>query len=290
MPRSGGEKNYLERAYPRPKYLTTCILAAQMILLGFSSGNAIAFGQFLVDACSSTMTSDSWVARGLGITCVGAAVLLHSFLPKWGVRLMNLMGTFKVVVMLVIAFSGFAALAGYRGTDDPHNFDHSFSKTDMARYGDGSFYAYSNAIFGIMYSFSGFESANYVLGEVRNPRRTLAIAAPLAVGTVTILYMLANVAYFAAVKKLDMVESPYVVASLFFQNMFGESAAATALPAFVAVSSLGNVLATSFANSRLTQEMAKEGMLPFASFWASNKPRNAPAASVCIHRRLYTTE
>lgn len=32
-----------------------------------------------------------------------------------------------------------------------------------------------------------------VLGEIRNPRRTLTIAAPLAVGGVTILYVLANV-------------------------------------------------------------------------------------------------
>ncbi|OAA73057.1 Amino acid/polyamine transporter I [Akanthomyces lecanii RCEF 1005] len=283
IPRSGGEKNYLERIYRRPKYLASCILALQMVLLGFSAGNAVAFGQLIVNACSSTLTGETWAARAIGIGCMTFAVLLHSLLPQWGVRLMNLMGVFKVVVMLVIAFSGVAALAGYRGTDDPHNFDHSFSRTDMERYGAGGFYAYSSALLSIIYTFSGWESANYVLSEVRNPRRTLAIAAPLAVGVVTVLYMMANIAYFAAVRKLDLATSELLVAALFFKNMFGESAAAKTLPVFVAVSSLGSVLATSFAHSRLNQELGKERILPFGRFWASNKPCNAPAASLVLH-------
>ncbi|KAM3440032.1 hypothetical protein NHJ13734_003467 [Beauveria thailandica] len=284
IPRSGGDKNYLERIYRRPKHLTTCILAAQMVLLGFSSGNAIAFGQLIVDACRSTVSGETWAARAIGIGCVTFAALLHSLLPQWGVRLINAVGMFKVVVMLVVAFSGVAALAGYRGTDDPHNFEHSFSKADMARYGGGGggggFHAYVSALLSIVYTFSGWESANYVLSEVRNPRRTLAIAAPLAVGIVTVLYMLANIAYFAAVSKLDLATSELLVAALFFKNMFGKSAAAKTLPVFVAVSSLGNILATSFAHSRLNQELGKERVLPFGRFWASDKPCNAPAASV----------
>ncbi|OAA40402.1 Amino acid/polyamine transporter I [Beauveria brongniartii RCEF 3172] len=287
IPRSGGDKNYLERIYRRPKHLTTCILAAQMVLLGFSSSNAIAFGQLIVDACSSTVSGGSgetWAARAIGIGCVTLAVLLHSLLPQWGVRLMNAVGMFKVVVMLVVAFSGVAALVGYRGTDDPHNFEHSFSRVDMARYGGGGgFRAYVNALLSITYTFSGWESANYVLSEVRNPRRTLAIAAPLAVGIVTVLYMLANIAYFAAVSKLDLETSELLVAALFFKNMFGKSAAAKTLPVFVAVSSLGSVLATSFAHSRLNQELGKERILPFGRFWASNKPCNAPAASLVLY-------
>lgn len=281
IPRSGGEKNYLERIYRRPKHLASCILTLQMVLLGFSAGNFVAVGQLIVHASSSALTGETWAARAIGIGCVTLAVVLHSLVPQWGVRLTNLMGVFKIVVMLVIAFSGVAALAGYRGTDDPHNFDDSFSRADMARYGAGGFSAYSNAILSIIYTLSGWESANYVLSEVRNPRRTLAIAAPLAVGIVTLLYMLANIAYFAAVRKLDLATLELVIAALFFKNMFGEAAAAKTLPVFVAVSSLGSVLATSFAHSRLNQELGKERLFPFGRFWASNKPCNVPAASVC---------
>jgi amino acid transporter len=112
--------------------------------------------------------------------------------------------------------------------------------------------------------FQGWENANYVLGEVKNPRKTMLIAAPLAIGGTTILYVLANVAYFAAISKEELATSEVIVAGVFFRNVFGNSAGARALPAFVALSNLGNVLAVSFAHSRLNQEFAKEGLLPFS--------------------------
>lgn len=279
IPRSGGEKNYLERVYRRPRYLATCVLASQMILLGFSSGNSLAFGRYILFA-SGRETPDGWEARGIAVTCVTFAVLMHSVTPKWGIRLFNVLGVFKVVILLFIVFSGFAALSGHRRVPNPHNFDNAFTIEDGDGYGGGGAYAYSNALLNIIYSYKGWENANYVVSELKHPKKTLAIAAPIAIGGVTILYVLANVAYFAAIPKSDLAKSEVIVAGLFFRNIFGESAAARSLPAFVALSNLGNVLAVSFAHARLNQELAKEGMLPFSRFWASNKPFNAPASAV----------
>ncbi|PTD12120.1 hypothetical protein HYE67_009975 [Fusarium culmorum] len=282
IPRSGGEKNYLERVYRHPKYLATCVLASQMILLGFSSGNSLAFGRYILYA-SGKETPDGWEARGIAVACVTFSVLLHSTLPKWGIRLFNVLGVFKVVILLFIVFSGFAALAGHRRVPDPHNFDNAFRIEDGDGYGGGGAYAYSNALLNIIYSYKGWENANYVLGELKNPRKTLSVAAPIAIGGVTILYVLANVAYFAAIPKSDLAKSEVIVAGLFFRNVFGQGAAARSLPAFVALSNLGNVLAVSFAHARVNQELAKEGMLPFSRFWASNKPFNSPAPSLFLH-------
>lgn len=279
IPRSGGEKNYLERVYRRPKYLATCVLAAQMLLLGFSSGNALAFGRYVLFA-SGSEAPDGWAARGIGCASITFAVILHSLFPKWGIRIFSVLGIFKVVVLLVIVFSGFAALAGNRRVEDPKNFQNAFAIEDGDGYGGGGAYAYSNALLNVVYSYKGWENANYVVSELKDPRRTLSIAAPLAVGGVTVLYILANVAYFAAIPKSELAKSEVLVAGLFFRNMFGEGAAAKSLPAFVALSNLGNVLAVSFAHARVNQELAKEGLLPFSRFWASNKPFNAPATSV----------
>ncbi|KAJ0124545.1 high-affinity methionine permease [Diaporthe amygdali] len=282
IPRSGGEKNYLERVYRHPRYLATCVLASQMILLGFSSGNSLAFGRYVLFAAGST-EPDGWTARGLGIVCATFSVALHSVLPKWGLRLVNVLGIFKVVILVLIVFSGFAALAGRRLVPNPHNFDNAFAIEEGDGYGNGGAYGYATALLRIVYSYKGWENANYVVGELKNPKRTLAVAAPLAVGGVTILYVLANVAYFAAIPKSDLAKSEVIVAGLFFRNVFGASAGARSLPAFVALSNLGNVLAVSFAHARLNQELAKEGMLPLSRFWASNKPSNAPAASLFLH-------
>lgn len=281
IPRSGGEKNYLERAYRHPKYLMTCVLASQMLLLGFSTGNALAFGRYILFAAGAEVT-DGYAARGIGVAGTTFAVLLHATLPKFGVRLFNILGVFKVVILLFIIFSGFAALAGHRRVPNPHNFDNAFRIEEGNGYGGGGAYAYSNALLNVVYSYKGWENANYVVSELKNPRRTLAVAAPLAVGGVTILYMLANVAYFAAIPKEQLANSDLLVAGVFFQNVFGDSAGTKVLPVFVCLSNLGNVLAVSFAHSRLNQELGKEGLLPFSRFWASNKPFNAPAAAVSL--------
>ncbi len=41
LPRSGGEKVYLEAVYRKPKYLATTLFAANAIILGFSASNCI---------------------------------------------------------------------------------------------------------------------------------------------------------------------------------------------------------------------------------------------------------
>ncbi|KAK4209512.1 amino acid/polyamine transporter I [Rhypophila decipiens] len=282
IPRSGGEKNYLEHVYRHPKYLATCVLASQMILLGFSSGNALAFGRYLLYAAGNEL-KDSYKARGIGVACVTFATLLHSVAPKWGVRLFNVLGVFKVGVLLFIVFSGFAALAGRLRIEPPNNFENAFAIESGEGYSGGGAYAYSNALLNIIYSYKGWENANYVLSEIKDPRRTLTIAAPLAVGGVTILYVLANVAYFAAIPKSDLATSEVIVAGLFFKNVFGDGAGVRVLPVFVALSNLGNVLAVSFAHARVNQELGKEGLLPLSRFWGSNKPFNSPAASLFLH-------
>lgn len=61
-------------------------------------------------------------------------------------------------------------------------------------------------------SFIGYSNANYALSEIRDPVRTIKRAAPLAILTVTIVYMFVNVAYFSAVSKTDILESRRIVA------------------------------------------------------------------------------
>lgn len=122
----------------------------------------------------------------------------------------------------------------------------------------------------------------YVLNEVKNPVRTLKIAGPLGLGICTILYLLANVAYFAAATPSQISKSGVTVASYFVKLVFGETAQKV-ISVFVALSALGNVLTITFAQSRVNQELAKEGVIPFPKFWASSWPRGAPGAGLLLH-------
>jgi len=44
IPQNGGEKNYLEFVYRKPKFLITCFYTGYVMLLGWSSGNSVMFG------------------------------------------------------------------------------------------------------------------------------------------------------------------------------------------------------------------------------------------------------
>jgi len=84
--------------------------------------------------------------------------------------------------------------------------------------------------------------------------------------------------------KEDMAGSGVVVAARFFQHVMGTGHFVTkALPVFIGLSALGNVFAQTFAMPRVKQELAKEGILPFSRFWASDWPFNAPSGAILLH-------
>ena len=93
----------------------------------------------------------------------------------------------------------------------------------------------------MIWSYHGFSCVNYALSEVKNPKRTVKIAGPVAIGAVTVLYILANIAYFAGATKQEIATSGRLVAALLFRNVYGPQAE-RALDAFVAISSLGGTL------------------------------------------------
>jgi hypothetical protein len=67
--------------------------------------------------------------------------------------------------------------------------------------------------------------------------------------------------------------SSSTVAVQFFDKVFGgEVAAARVLPGLIALSSFGNIIVVTFVASRVKAEIAKEGVLPFSRFFATNSP------------------
>lgn len=135
--------------------------------------------------------------------------------------------------------------------------------------------AFVTGMYNVIWSYVGYSNANYALSEVRDPIRTIKRAAPLAMILVAIAYLAVNVAYFAVVSKQDMLEGGTMAAALFFRNIFGP-ATERILSAVIALSVLGNLMSILFTQGRVVQELGREGVLPLSSFFASNKPFDAP--------------
>lgn len=274
IPKNGGEKNYLEYVYRKPKFLVTGLYTGYIVLLGWAGSNSVVFGEYILHAANVEV--NRWNQRGIGLCCITAAFLIHGLALKWGLRLQNILGIIKLGVILLIVVAGWAALGGVLKIAKPNNFDRAFEGTT------GSAYGVVTALYNVIWSYIGYSNANYALSETRNPVRTLKIAAPLALGTVAILYMFVNIAYFAAVPADEIITSKRLVAASLFRNVFGPKAE-RALSVFVALSAFGNVLSVIFSQGRLVQELGREGILPFSRFWASNRPFNAPLAGLFEH-------
>ena len=96
--------------------------------------------------------------------------------------------------------------------------------------------------FQVIWSFIGFSNANYAMSEMKNPKRTIKIAGPLAVAVVTALYILSNIAYLAGASKEEIVKSGRLVVSLLMKNIWGERIERF-VDIGVALSTFGSVLA-----------------------------------------------
>lgn len=274
LPRNGGEKNYLEYLFTRPKHFITSVFASNGVLLAWAAGNSLVFGEYILVASRTEPTR--WSIRGVGAACITFAFLLHGTALKWGLRLQNVLGIFKVVILIFIVVTGWVALGGHMKVDKPHNFTNAFDGTTA------SASSFCLSLYNVIWSYIGFSNLNYGLSEVRNPRRTIRIAGPLAIVLITLLYILANIAYFAGASLEEIRTSGRLVAALLFKNVYGESAQ-RALSVFIALSALGNVLAVIFSQGRVNQELGREGILPFSKLWGSNRPFNAPLAGLGLH-------
>lgn len=155
---------------------------------------------------------------------------------------MNVLSVSKIAILLFVVITGCVVLSGKTHIKDPlANFRNIFSGSSH------SSNDYPTATFKVLDAYAGWE------------------AGPLGLGICAVLYMLANIAYFAGATKDQIRESGVTVAVLFFKNVFG-TRAEKALSVIVALRALGNVITVTFASCRVNQELAKEGIpLPFGN-------------------------
>lgn len=279
LPRSGGEKTYMEYLYRRPRYLVSCIYASYALFIGWTSANSTAFGQYVLHALG--IAPGIWNVRFVGISCTMFCLAMHGMFMKWGVRMQDWVGIFKVFVLLAIILSGVFHLLGVPGfgledgVEAPHNLEWNTMWEDTTK----DVNSLVTGMFNVAWAYIGYHNANYVLSEVKNPIRTIKIAAPVAVLFVAMVYLSVNIAYFAVVSKDDILGSRQIVAALFFRNLFGARIEKT-LSIIIALSTLGNISVTLFAYGRVIQELGREAILPWSPFFASNKPFGTPLAGL----------
>ncbi|KAF1814073.1 hypothetical protein P152DRAFT_481226 [Eremomyces bilateralis CBS 781.70] len=269
VPRSGGELNYLQFIFYRSKLLTACMYGIPYIIVGSLAGNSIAIGKFVMEAAGHEKPSRGPII-GIALVALTAAVLVHVCSRRGGILVNNTFAILKVLLLVVIIIFGFIKAGGKRFGGQPpatDNFDLDKSFSGPKR----TVVHYVDALMCVLYPYSGFQQPFYVLSEVRHPRKIFPKSTILALCIGATLFMLVNIAYFLAVPKEVQLKNPSIpMASLFFQHMFGDHRAKQAMSGLAAFSIFGNIVVMTFTASRVKQEIAKEGVLPFSLFFATS--------------------
>lgn len=199
VPRSGGDLNYLQYVYRKPAsrrsniLFSTCAFGIVFIAFGNMAGNSISFATRVLLAAGVEEPSGGAV-RGIAIGIATLTCFIHAFSRRFGIWLSNVLAVMKVLILLLIIIT--AVVVGAGGLDHTANVISDNTSTDRSFEGASQdLNNYAHGFLAIMFSFSGFEQPNYVLGEISRPRRKFPIASIIGVSTIVILYMAVNVSY-----------------------------------------------------------------------------------------------
>ena len=259
---SGGEYLFLSRTvHPAAGFLAGWV----SLLAGF--GGAIAFA---AEAMQSYLAPwfPAWLPPDLvGSAVIVAAGVLHAGGLKPGVVAQNAAVIVKLALLLALAVWGLGAIAGREAL--PQSAPPAF------RLG-----AFAATLMWISLSYSGWNAAVYVAGEVRDPRRSVPRSMLLGTLLVTGLYLALNAVFLYAAPAEQLAGRPDVAAAA--AEALGGPALRDTLRILMALAMLTSVASMTMVGPRVYAKMADDGLLPRALAFAGEVPRAAIALQVVV--------
>ncbi len=281
LPQAGGDYQYLRVAFgPVWGFLT----GWAALVVTFSGAAAV------MAVVSVDHVATAWPAFGSApeiVRRLAAPVLILALTVAnaWGARTAGratALFTALPVTGLVILF-GIGLLSGTAATAEG---------PAAAPQANVTAWVWGAALVPVFFTYSGWNAAAYVAGEVRDPARNLARGLVLGTTLVTVFYVGMNAVLFATLPRAELAGSTTATADA-ARRLLGPGAE-RALAAMIAVAVLGSANVTLMAGARIYYAMARDGLAPRAL--ARTSAAGVPAAAVwasgcwtallCLTRRI----
>ena len=266
LPRSGGEYHLVSELYhPSLGFIVGWITAT----LGFAGPialSAIAFG----DYTTAVFPGLSSTHLAAGIVVLTSAI--HGTSITYGSWFQNAFTGLKVLLILVF-------VAAAAGATPAHDISVVPSADGLAEVASAGF---AVSLVFVTYAYAGWNSAIYIVGEVRAPQRNVPRALVLGTALVTVLYVLLTFVFLYTVPTADMageVEVGYLAGRAIFGDVGGQ-----VVSIFIALILVSSVSAMVYLGPRVTQAMGEDA--PALRWLAATNDNGVPVNSVLFQMAL----
>jgi APA family basic amino acid/polyamine antiporter len=185
FPKAGGQYVYLrDGLHPLAGFLYGWALLL-VIESGAIAAVAITFAIYALKLVGGPAGAQVPIA----IAAIAALSVVNYLGVKPGSRVLNVLVVLKVAALAILIGAGFFA-AGHAGW---------FTETRAVIAGPSStLIAFGAAMVPILFTYGGWQNANYIGEEIENPKRNLPIALMAGTVAVVVIYLAANVVYLRA--------------------------------------------------------------------------------------------
>jgi basic amino acid/polyamine antiporter, APA family len=258
IPESGGEYYFLSRTlHPAAGYVAGWI----SLLVGFSAplaASALAFGKY----------AQPWLGHVSPVFSATVLILLcavvHAIQVRRGAQVQNF--AVFINVLLIVVFVMWACI--------------QFKPHAVETYSEFSISAFGVSLVWISFSYSGWNAAVYIGGEVRDPERNLPRSLLLGTALVTILYLALNAVFVFAAPLKDLTGQLEV--GRIAARAIGGPALEEIVAGVIALVLISSASSLVMAGPRVCAKMAADGYLPAWLAVSEGPPRAAIALQVAI--------
>ena len=265
LPRVGGQYAILREAFhPLAGFLHGWALLF-IIQSGATAAVAVACGDYIARLAGLPDSS----ARAIGVAILGALVVFHSSGIKPGAVLINIVTIGKTLAIAVLVIGAFA-LSDHAGVSQGPVIPPSL-------HGFGLVSAFFAGLVPAMFAYGGWQNANFVVEEVRDPQRNLPRAILFGVAIVITVYVAANIAYVHVLGAPALAATHTPAADLATEILGPRGGAAVSV--LVIVSTFGFLNLALMTAPRVYYAMAQDGL--FFPIVARISPRtHVPVAAI----------
>ncbi|XP_074650871.1 large neutral amino acids transporter small subunit 1-like [Tubulanus polymorphus] len=247
--RSGGEYIYIMKGLGRIPAFMCLILNLIIIAPTPVSVSALALGTYILRPLYDTCDPPDMAIRLLGATVFLLLTAVNCLNVKWAAKVQVVFTACKLIALFGIIIIGLVWI----GKGRTHNLEQPFEGSDLSA---GSL---AMAFYSGYWAFGGWNYLNFLVDELKDPERNLPRAIIISISLVTVVYIMANVAYMTVLSTDEILQSPAVAVS-FAERTLGP--VSWIMPLFVASSIVGAMNGGTLAISRVFFIGGEEGQLP----------------------------